>query len=790
MRCSVTDNFFRRLATIPLILLLLLAARTGWATDWIRLPGGSGSSTTALCTLVKGDDTWVGYEFGLTLYQNSIPIYVCTPKEGLPGSAVVDLAVREDELWAATSGGLFRIEFGKSNGAFPESDTLIDLGKKVYTTDQGLPDTALTSVTVSGKDVYVGTLKGLAKIIGDSCLVFDEEKGMPDNHVTTLAPYTRGVLVGTTNGWAIVQGDKVESHPALLDGLTTPWVTAICHYKVEREFNLSPDLPSSDEGILIGTAGGGLYIYKAGTYKPFPHSEKELASQWITALAYDQPNKILWIGTKEGISICDLEKITWEQIDPQQTMLASTEINDLSIQVEGTRIKTLEIEAASGVPPLYGDACSCATCTFLIAKPNPRVICPHCTGLQPRLVNGDFPVLKTWAGIATTKGAYHYFSVTKPRIAQACFKSYSYNVPAEEDGYILGFANAEALFFTVPIGPGYIPIPGREDRVGGGAALGGEGTNLLLVGRWPREPTRPNVVTSLTLSPRGGPVAGGARTPMYDGGLEFWVGAGMWRPVGKSDGMTDHNVTALYRGRDYLLIGTGGFSNQDGSIWKYQAGRIESMPTKGLNTMFSIPRFPTPVTCLCSDDRRVYVGTKDSGIFILEGDTWTRLHTFSRNGPSDDGIKCLTVRHGILYVGTKKGLDCLGEGRKVHLDISQAGAYSNEVRSLLWDESEGSNQMMVLWVGHQEGLMRISLPEGVMVDGGTSPRQAHAEIIWPTMPDVSSEVVCWSWPANPNQYRFDVCGLDGPPGHRVNCLYSDDLYLWIGTDNGVARFSK
>jgi|GEM_PF-2128022 len=738
------------------------------SVDWINFPPLTGTAPLALAVLSEEDFTWVGYDFGLVLFFKNRPIYFKTDAQGLPGKTVTDIVRRGSDIWVGTSDGLARINS-------PKGEALGERGTKTFSTDNGLPDNGITCLGMNGDDLYVGTMKGLARLNGETFQVFGEANGLPSQHITSICAYSRGVVVGTNKGWAIVRGDNVEAHCAPAENLPFEWISAVAYYNLPKKFELEGDSSLCDEWIILGTAGGGLLAYKNGAYlKPWK-DESGLGSPWVTSLSFFSEGRQLWVGTKNGVGVLKLDDGTWMRFDTSNSSLLSDDIRDVSVSGNYDTFTDNEIMNASGMPQLHGWSCPCATCAELMKAKEPQP-CPDCA--QPDLSNRQRKIEKlvTWAGIATQLGGTQYFHFDITRNAQGNFYNYRSNNGQE----CVGFAKSGEFFVGLrPSDRGYFLY--QFDR---------KKAIFELVENRPGWDMFSEDILTLGVSPLGMPVAGG-ECALGKGGAAFFL-YGAWDVLKEKEGLTDLEVTAFYRGNAGLYIGTGGgvFRN-NGTLFLFKNGKIETLPRAGLKTLSSESMFPSPVTCIVEDDKKVYVGTKNSGIFVFEGDNWTQMETLGTKALSDDGIQALAVWDGLLYVGTKKGIDCFGPNSFTsHVDITALGAYSNEVESICWDDTEGLGKKLVLWIGHYNGIMRISRPEGVMQDGGKPRYIAEGIFPWPTDPPSNIAVQSWVWCGNPKETKKDVDTFDGMAGNHIKCMTYDDLNLWIGTDNGIARIRK
>jgi len=731
------------------------------------------ATTQALCALIEGDDVWVGYESGgLIRYDEwgQIKLRLSTA-EGLPGMSVTALARRDTELLIGTSDGLVKRDEGG--------------GLKVLNADNGLPDNGITCLAVHDGVVFAGTMKGLARLRGDAIDVMAEERGLPAAHITTLCSSPLGLLVGTTKGWAIVRGDAVEAHTPDRDGLAFEWISAIAYYKYRPlKAGMSTTM---EDWVVLGTAGGGLLRWGGGTYYPYSPEEGGPGSTWITSLAWQQNTSQLWVGTKQGIAIqnliADVGGNGWQSITTGNSGLPSDEITALTVEGRDEALHDYELMNASGLPQLRGSGhCPCATCTQLIAEGGKKA-CPSCHAipsvLKPRTIQQEL----TWAVFCTPEGATRYTHKEIPHIGQGNFYAYIVN----QSHAVRGMAVGDTVW--AGISPPSV----------GGCFLYAFARTQARFDPWPNIPGDADFtheITTLGLSAEGWPLAGGQK-PGTSGGLaRLDSRTDAWRYFREKDGLTDTNVTAISRDGTSLLIGTGGAGGMSGAVYRMQDDRLEKLPVDGIpgNTgTAGGSMFPSPVTAICAEGENVYIGTKASGIYVWNGSTWTRIDSFNTKILSDNAINALAIKRGVLYVGTRKGLDVLAGDLVQHIDVTYYGCYSNDVQALLWDETENDTDKLVLWIGTRNGITRLSLFQAVMQHGGCSPvivDSVMKPMIWPSNPPQAVPVAAWSWPGNPNEGMLDVCPFDGLPGNSVNALVIDDLNLWVSTENGLSRLRK
>lgn len=796
------NRFFSWAAMV--ICLILVLCNTPAEASWFPLELPTPQTKTALATLQTEKGTWVGYaNYGLVFYDDNAQIQIrLTPKEGLPGPTVTDLALRGKELWIATSDGLaYRSETG---------------GLTTFTARDGLPDNGITCLGVRDGVLYAGTMKGLVRFRGESFDVITDEKGLPSAHITALAAYEKGMIVGTPKGWATLDGDMVESHTRAGDGLPFEWITSAAFFKY-RKAELSAQSNVSNEWFVLGSAGGGLIFYHDKAYTSLRKDDEGPASDWITAVQHEPVTNTLWVGSQNGLAAEKIEDGVWRRFSAQSGGLISDLVKDLSVRALDIPIQDYEILLGKGECPGCAKAAdfsaswsrSIATnsypsfanpgqagpvasgmhaildCPTEYRDPNPHPCTAGCWDLaasgavpRPRILH----IYQTWVAIGTEEGAELLYEKKLPHHGQGNIYSYLANKGYE----IKGLGVGETVYAgTYPPGAGegflFMWTPNHIRFECGFAD--------------PPDTSYTSTINTLSTTAEGYPAVGACTVGR--GGLAILdlpaanssSLANPWRILGGKEGLTDLNITTMFREGSSLLVGTG-LLGKSGSVFRFKDGKFETFSKAGLAKASNVSLFPSPVTCLWGDGKKVYVGTKGDGVYYFDGDSWTRYDTLNSKSLTSDAIQTLTFRNGILYVGTKKGLDCISSAGNHHFNVTEWLCWTNNVEYLLWDDSDGDGDQMVLWIGTHDGFSRVSTPLGDMQHGGKGRSIGEGTMIWPDSSPTMKKIVIHSWPGNPKEERADVCPFDGMPGNRVTCMAYDDINLWIGTDNGICRFRK
>jgi len=145
-------------------------------------------------------------------------------------------------VWIAHTAGVFQTDL--------EGGVIRELTREDGLIHDNVADVLITPSEPGGQSVVrFATAAGLSRLDGGTIRSIYHLHGLVNNHVYTLAGLSdKKVLVGTLGGLNEVSDLKVlSSHTRESGGLRSAWITAL--------------LPL-DDGILVGTYGGGLSLYR------------------------------------------------------------------------------------------------------------------------------------------------------------------------------------------------------------------------------------------------------------------------------------------------------------------------------------------------------------------------------------------------------------------------------------------------------------------------------------------------------------------------------------------------
>jgi ligand-binding sensor domain-containing protein len=191
--------------------------------------------------------------------------------DGLLADHVTDAALYGSGMVLATPAGL----------------TFLDAaGPRSLYAFHGLVNNHVYTVAVSGKEVLAGTLGGLSMLNNENVAAnyTVTPRGLPHNWISAVVRAGNDWMIGTYGG-GIVR--------LLADGRFESFDIATAKFEVYPNAMLT-----TDQHVLAGTLGKGLYVYNRGSSRWFVITEG-LPSATVTALA--SANGFIYVGTDNGL---------------------------------------------------------------------------------------------------------------------------------------------------------------------------------------------------------------------------------------------------------------------------------------------------------------------------------------------------------------------------------------------------------------------------------------------------------------------------------------------------------
>ncbi|HYX08714.1 MAG TPA: two-component regulator propeller domain-containing protein, partial [Bacteroidales bacterium] len=237
--------------------------------------------TSVHSVYVKDNYRWLGTNKGLLLTDRLtgkvLKFFSLT--EGLPTDKVTAIFGDDQKiLWIGTENhGIYRMN--------SDNEKILP-----YYIGKGILENSITSITAGMDNIWVGTKKGLCKIIKNSGEIYwyDMNKGgLPHNNVCHLFLDHTGRLWVTTNSNVLtyIKGDKIRKIE-----ISSPKGT----------LSLGPVAVENDSIIWVGSNGNGVFKIKSDSIANIT-TKQGLLSDYCYSLVVDNSDYV-WVGHRGGLS--------------------------------------------------------------------------------------------------------------------------------------------------------------------------------------------------------------------------------------------------------------------------------------------------------------------------------------------------------------------------------------------------------------------------------------------------------------------------------------------------------
>jgi ligand-binding sensor domain-containing protein/signal transduction histidine kinase len=292
----------------------------------------------------------------------------------------------------------------------------------------------------------------------------------------------------------------------------------------------------------------------------------------------------------------------------------------------------------------------------------------------------------------------------------------------------------------------------------------------------------------------------------------YWFDAnGKFRRISEEDGLSSSNVLSLCTdGEGDLWVGTDGggldrikrklfkspanfrswavqslSEDADGGIWTAFGAYGASYWKNGSLQDFRIGLHQAAWEVLTDGRRQVWAGTRDDGLFLLQGSQFVPAPGAEILGASIFAL--FESRDGRLWAGSQNGVG-YWDGQNWKLYTTKDGLSENSVRAMA--EDAGGN----LWIGTENnGLDYFS--GGKITSHQTTANGLPGNDISYLYVDSSS--VLWVGTAGHGLARLEngkwksFSADDGLASNIIGYIISDDEgYLWVGSNCGLMRIEK
>lgn len=261
----------------------------------------------------RDDNLWVATSKGLYRVRNKNEVVQYGSSVGLPDSPVFSVMVsRENILYVGTNSGVFRLE----NNRFIVLDSQLNT------------ESVTALLQDSNDDIWIGTTNhGLFRYSDTGVEKLDDNIGLPSNHILSmLEDQEKSIWIGTSSGLLRLRkapfitltskqglvGNYVRSVLSHSDG--SLWVGSskgLSHIINGQISTVKPEeqitdisilsLAENNSGeVLVGTYTQGVFKVVDNTLIPVKTINDVLTSQEIRSILVDS-NENIWLGTTSGV---------------------------------------------------------------------------------------------------------------------------------------------------------------------------------------------------------------------------------------------------------------------------------------------------------------------------------------------------------------------------------------------------------------------------------------------------------------------------------------------------------
>jgi ligand-binding sensor domain-containing protein len=290
-----------------------------------------------LAVTVDGNRVWAGTEDGLVLIENGRVARVFTPAEGLANRVVTGIAVDKEtgDVWVSTFGGISQY----SGGIFKNYTNLTS----------GLANDIVYGIAVQGNNVWAATTAGISRMnLRTGAWTIVSERDAPMNE-----PWTYGIAAAPNEGkvyFAVWGGGVLEYDIA--GNYWKPYRDPDGEMEIVlfRNQGLIHDIVAnisynSDTRMFWAATYFGLSGYDGRYWHNYLSTDSGLASDFVNATK-SRGNEV-WACTDKGLSYLNYKTNTWVTYRP------GPENGDGKILITGPDERKTELETATSLAHNY-----------------------------------------------------------------------------------------------------------------------------------------------------------------------------------------------------------------------------------------------------------------------------------------------------------------------------------------------------------------------------------------------------------------------------------------------------
>lgn len=300
------------------------------AQSWITYTTQNSDIATNNITSIALDSSggkWFGSDSGIVHLNNELwSVY------SLVDSSSVNLGVANDlhigyslsgstEIWVATEHGI---------PIYSPKEEILNLESHYTTINSGIISNRVTTLYNDHYGVkWIGSDSGLSRFDGDLWLVFTDENHLSNNNIKHIDSHRNGRIYAATQGGGVSR---------LIDSGVDAITSASPYSK-----DWSDILSDSVNAVLVNNDGSQWFGSNEGlnyhtstqaNLNWWSYTESEgLINNFVQSIALDS-SKVLWIGTKKGVSTFDTLE-NWNSFTKEDG-LSGNDIRDIEVDVDGS----------------------------------------------------------------------------------------------------------------------------------------------------------------------------------------------------------------------------------------------------------------------------------------------------------------------------------------------------------------------------------------------------------------------------------------------------------------------
>jgi len=296
-------------------------------TKWENYTTANGMpDEKVLAVTVDGDRVWAGTESGLVLIEKGEIKKVFTPQDGLVNRVVTGIAVdkKTGDVWIATFGGLSQY----SGGQFKNYTNLTS----------GLANDIVYGIAVQGDNIWAATTAGISRLntrTGEWTITSDKNAPMHE-------PWSYGIAVAEKKIYFAVWGGGVLEYD-IAEGYWKPYTDPDEEMEIVLFRNqglihiiVSNIAYNPDTNMFWASTYFGLSGYDGRNWHNYLSTDSGLASDFINAPK--SRGDEVWACTDKGLSYLNYKTNTWVTYRPN----AETGRGEIIITAPDKKVTKLE----------------------------------------------------------------------------------------------------------------------------------------------------------------------------------------------------------------------------------------------------------------------------------------------------------------------------------------------------------------------------------------------------------------------------------------------------------------